>query len=80
MSVGHAATVLVSALGVVAGLAALAAGHRLRISLAVALDMWMAAGLLRLTADASWNALAGAAAILLVRKAITASLARPARA
>ena len=48
--------------------------HELRAALALMLDLWIAAGLLRLTQDASWRAIAGAAAIIGIRKLVVHGL------
>lgn len=48
--------------------------RELRSALALLLDLWVAAGLLRLTQDASWRAIAGAAAIIGIRKLVVHGL------
>ena len=59
--------VLVGA-AVLLGFAAFLATRHVTVGLAVLLDLLLAAGLLRLSAAASWQALATAAALVAVRK------------
>jgi hypothetical protein len=56
--------------------------RRIATALPVLLDLLLAAGLLRLSATASWQAIASAAAIVLIRKLATLGItaARKARA
>jgi hypothetical protein len=56
--------------------------RRMTTALPVLLDLLLAAGLLRLSATASWQAIASAAAIVLIRKLATLGItaARRARA
>ena len=70
-----AAALLLSAL-------ALLATRRIGTALPILLDLLLAAGLLRLSATASWQAIGSAAAIVVVRKAATLGItaARRARA
>jgi hypothetical protein len=57
-----------TAAGLVAGLVVLARTGRGLPALQVALDFWIAAGLLRLAGPPSWPALAGAAAVVALRQ------------
>ncbi|HWG98227.1 MAG TPA: hypothetical protein VNV66_02640 [Pilimelia sp.] len=74
----HAAALGCAAGGLVAGAAALAASHRARVALPVVLDLWLAAGLLRLTASPGWVDLLAAAALVAVRQLVIRALARSA--
>ena len=58
----------VSAAGLVAAVTVLAATRRPLFALTVLLDFLLAAGLLRLTGEPGWPALATAAAIVAVRR------------
>lgn len=49
--------------------------RQLREGAAIMLDLWLAAGLLRLSEDTTWTRLAGVAAIIVVRKLVIYSLA-----
>ncbi|MBW8487268.1 DUF1622 domain-containing protein [Actinomadura parmotrematis] len=60
--------------GLVAGGAVGLATRSLRAGLPVALDFWLAAGLLRLGADPGWTSLLATAAIVAVRRLVTWSL------
>lgn len=71
--------------GILLGLAALAAFRQPLLALRVMLDMFLAAGLLRLAVDQSWATIAGTVAVIAVRRLITRDLnadftAAPARA
>ncbi|MBV1854735.1 hypothetical protein [Catellatospora tritici] len=68
------------AAGLVAGGLVLATRGPARLALAVALDFWLAAGLLRLSLPASWQAMAAAAAILGIRLLLRGALRHPADA
>ena len=61
-----------------AGLAVLVvvslAGRRLLVGLRCALDLWLAAGLLRLAGEPSWATIGGAAAIVAVRQLVARGL------
>ena len=70
MSFGDVAAAVVSAFALVAGLAVFVTARRIWLALGVALDLWTAAGLLRLSASGTWTALGAAAAILAVRKTV----------
>ena len=61
---------LVTAAALLAGLVALAATRRPAAALPVLLDLLLAAGLLRLVGRPGWQALATAAAIVLLRRLI----------
>jgi hypothetical protein len=67
-SAGAALALLVTAAALVAGLVALVATRRPAAALPVFLDLLVAAGLLRLVGQPSWQALATAAAILVLRR------------
>lgn len=69
---------LVAAAAVVAGAVALACTRQPRPSLAVLLDLLLAAGLLSLAGDPPPLALASAAGVVVVRVLVTASLDRAA--
>ena len=60
--------------GLISGLLVLATVRRPLLALQVAIDFWVAAGLLRLTGRPSWEAIVGAAGILLLRQLITFTL------
>jgi hypothetical protein len=57
-----------TAAGLLAGLVVMARTGKGLLALAVALDLWTAAGLLRLAGPPSWARLAGAAAIIALRQ------------
>jgi len=65
---------LVAAAAVLIGLLVLAVTRSVRTALPVLLDLLLAAGLLRLSADLGWGAIAGAAAIVLIRKLVSFGL------
>ena len=71
MTVRDVLALSVSGCGVLAALFAIGATRHVRLALAVALELWTAAGLLRLTEGASWYAVAGAAAIIATRKVVS---------
>ena len=73
--------VVVAAALLVAGLVLLAT-RQVAVALPVLLDLLLVAGLLRLSATGSWQAIASAAAIVVVRKLATLGIgaARRARA
>lgn len=62
--------------GLLLALAALALTRSPRASLPVFTDLLLAGGLLRLAADPGWTMLATAAAIVVVRRLVLASLRR----
>ncbi|MFD1829924.1 hypothetical protein ACFSJS_09630 [Streptomyces desertarenae] len=68
------AALAVTAFGLVAAAVVLAVERRLMPALAVLLDFLIAAGLLRLAAEPAWDAIAAAAAVIAVRKLVTAGL------
>ncbi len=67
--VGYASLACVAA-GLIAGVVALAVARDGRVALRVALDLWLAAGLLRLALPPSWDQLLSAAAIIAVRQLV----------
>ena len=69
-SAGVTLALLVTAAALAAGLVALIATRRPAAALPVFLDLLVAAGLLRLVGEPSWQALASAAAILVLRRLI----------
>lgn len=77
-------TVLTDLSWFVAGAAIVLAGatlvilRRPRLALHVLLDLLLAAGLLRLSGDATWGAIAVAAALVVLRRTITHALTTPA--
>jgi hypothetical protein len=69
---------LLSLLASFAGLACALLGvlaRRVRAGLGMMLDLWVAAGLLRLAGEPDWRAVLGAALLLLVRRGVTMALA-----
>jgi hypothetical protein len=60
----------VTAAGLVAAAATLGATGRLRLAVKVLLDFLLAAGLLRLSGQPGWTALATAAAVVAVRQLV----------
>ena len=62
--------------GLVSGGVATVVARDVRTGLRVALDLWLAAGLLRLALPQSHNQLLAAAAIILVRQLVSAALRR----
>jgi uncharacterized membrane protein len=64
------------ATGLVAAIAALITTQEWRAALAMALDLWMAAGLLRLSEPPTFGRLATAAALIAIRHLATATLSR----
>ena len=66
-TVDTAAALVGAAALVVSGLV-LASSRRPAAALAVLLDLLLAAGLLRLSADAAWSAVGSAALVVLIRK------------
>ncbi len=61
--------------GIMIGVAALAVFRHPLLALRVMLDLFIAAGLLRLSVDLSWAAIAGTVTTIAVRRVVTASLA-----
>ena len=70
----------VTAAGLVSAAVPLAATRRPMLALKVLLDFLLAAGLLRLTGHPGWPVLAGAAAIVLLRRLVGFGLGAGARA
>ncbi|PJE98052.1 hypothetical protein CUT44_02080 [Streptomyces carminius] len=70
----HWAALAVTAFGLVSAAVVLVAARRLMPALAVLLDFLIAAGLLRLAGDPAWDTVAAAAAVVAVRKLVTAGL------
>jgi hypothetical protein len=60
--------------GLIAGVAVLARTGRVLPALAVSLDLWTAAGLLRLAGPPSWPRIAAAAVIIALRRLLAAGL------
>ncbi len=60
--------------GIVLGIAALAVFRQPLLALRVMLELFIASGLLRLSVDNSWAAIAGAVMVITVRRLITRSL------
>ncbi|MGC1211556.1 MAG: hypothetical protein WA890_09885 [Micromonospora sp.] len=71
---GYASLACVAA-GLVAGLVVLISVRDGRLALRVALDLWLAAGLLRLALPPAWDQLLSAAAIVAVRQVVGMGLA-----
>ncbi len=69
--IGAASTLLLAA-GILCGLIGGATG-RLKIGFGIGLDLWTAAGLLRLTGELRWEPLITAALLIAVRKLIGVS-------
>jgi hypothetical protein len=63
--------ILVSAAGLVAGAVVAATARDGRAGIAVMLDLWTAAGLLRLNEDVAWASLGTAALLVALRKMVT---------
>jgi hypothetical protein len=64
----------VLATGLLAGAVVLASSRRLLTAMSVTLEMWTASSLLRLTADATWGAIAIAATLVALRRVLAVSL------
>lgn len=67
---------LLVAAAILLGAAVLASARSVRAALGVFLDLLLAAGLLRLAVASTWDAIAAAAAIVVVRKLAVSSLTR----
>lgn len=65
---------LCSAAGLISGAIVLVTVRRPLLALSVAVDFWVAAGLLRLSGRLSWEVIAGAAGIMLLRQLINFGL------
>ncbi len=74
MTVLLAAAVLVSALGLLAGVVGAVATGTARGGLPIMLDLWTAAGLLRLASSPGWSSIGAAGALVLVRRLVLLSL------
>ncbi|CAL9336646.1 hypothetical protein SUDANB15_00175 [Streptomyces sp. enrichment culture] len=70
----HLAALAVTAFGLVASAVVLVAARRLMAGLVVLLDFLIAAGLLRLAGEPSWDAIVTVATVIAVRKLVTAGL------
>lgn len=66
---------VMAAVGIVLGIAGLVVFRQPLVALRVMLELFTAAGLLRLSVDLSWEALAGVAVVIGVRQLVTRSLA-----
>ena len=64
--------------GLISGGVAVVVSRDIRVGLRVALDLWLAAGLLRLALPQAGDQLVGAATIIVVRQLVAAALRRPA--
>ena len=78
--VAAVAALVVSAAAVLTGVGTLLATRRPALALSVFLDLLLAAGLLRLTGDPSWQALVTAASVVGIRRLVGAGLRSGARA
>lgn len=65
--------------GVIVGVLAAAAARRIRAGVAPMLELWTAAGLVRLSADTTWTTIATAAIIVFVRQLVVRALGRSER-
>lgn len=79
MSAGVALSLAVSALGVVVLAVALVRRIDLLVGVGLMLDLWIAAGLLRLGGEPGWPAIAATASFILVRKLVAGALRRTRR-
>jgi hypothetical protein len=61
--------------GILIGIAALAVFRQPLLALRAMLDLFIAAGLLRLSVDLSWAAIAGTVTAIAIRRILSASLA-----
>jgi hypothetical protein len=66
---------IIAAAGIVVGIAGLVAFRQPVVALRVMLELFTAAGLLRLSVDLSWESIAGVAVLIAVRRLVTRSLA-----
>lgn len=62
--------------GVATLVAATVVGFRWRLGLALALELWLAGGLLRLSGEPTWTRLAAAAALVGMRRLVGSALRR----
>jgi hypothetical protein len=67
---------VVAVMGLAVAVTAALVGPGWRPGLGAALELWLAAGLLRLSADAGWTALAAAAAFVAFRYLVAPTLLR----
>lgn len=65
---------LIAGAGIVLGAATLLVFRRPALALHVLLDLLLAAGLLRLSADAAWSVIAVTALVVVLRRVLTRSL------
>jgi hypothetical protein len=65
---------VVAGTGLLLAVAVCASTGRLMVAIPVLLDMLLAAGLLRLGADAPWSSIATAATIVVLRKVVVAGI------
>ena len=70
---------LVAGLGIVVASVAACLARRISAGLPLAVEFWLASGLLRLSVDETWSALALAAAVVLTRKVLVEAI-EPCRA
>jgi hypothetical protein len=73
------AALLVTVLALLAAAATLVSTRHWRLALAVGLQLFLAAGLLRLNADREWPAIATAASVVVIRLVVSKELHRSAR-
>lgn len=71
MSLQQSLSLILAAAGVCSFLLSLSVLGEVRRGVAFMLDLWLAAGLMRLTADLGWEALGSSAVLVLFRKLIT---------
>ena len=74
-----ALALLVTAGGLAGLVLAVARTGRWRAGLGFALDLWTAAGLLRLAGDVTWSRIAAAAAVVVVRRLVGFGWRAPAK-
>ncbi len=74
--VADALSLALAAAGVFALIPAFPFGARWRPALPIAMELWTAAGLLRLVGERSWTRIASAAAIVAVRRLILLRVGR----
>ncbi|MBB2990170.1 hypothetical protein FHR72_001638 [Mycolicibacterium iranicum] len=74
MSVVVAASWCLAIAGIMLGVAALVVFRAPLLALRVMLELLTAAGLLRLSVDSTWTAIAAAAAVIVLRRVVTRSV------
>ena len=74
----HYASLCCVAAGLCCGLVALVVARDFRVALRATLDLWLAAGLLRLALPAAWRQLLAVAVIIVVRQLVGLALRSPA--